>query len=91
MSEIANHVLVSRSRLTYRVDRLDEQGFVIRAEALDDRRGLCAELTPQGNAVLSEAAKTHVADVRSHLMDHITEVDLPAFSRIWSSVSEFTK
>jgi DNA-binding MarR family transcriptional regulator len=91
MSEIANHVLVSRSRLTYRVDRLVEQGLVIRTEAPDDRRGLYAELTPQGYAALSEAAKTHVADVRSHLMDHITEEDLPAFSRIWSSVAMFTK
>ncbi|MBT8239851.1 MAG: MarR family transcriptional regulator [Acidimicrobiia bacterium] len=90
MSEIANHVLVSRSRLTYRVDRLVEQGFVVRTEAPDDRRGLFAELTPRGLDVLSEAAKTHVADVRSHLMDHISKGDLPAFSRTWKSIAEFT-
>lgn len=91
MSEIANHVLVSRSRLTYRVDRLVEQGLVVRTEASDDRRGLYAALTPQGLDVLSDAAKTHVADVRSHLMDHISRKDLPAFSRIWKSIAEFTK
>lgn len=90
MSEIADHVLVSRSRLTYRVDRLVEQGLVVRSEASDDRRGLYAELTPLGLELLSEAAKTHVADVRSHLMDHIAADDLPAFSRVWKSVAEFT-
>lgn len=90
MSEIADHVLVSRSRLTYRVDRLVEQGLVVRSEATDDRRGLYAELTPQGLEVLSEAAKTHVVDVRRHLMDHVSADDLPAFSRVWKSVAQFT-
>jgi DNA-binding MarR family transcriptional regulator len=90
MSEIADHVLVSRSRLTYRINRLVEQGLVMRSEVSEDRRGLYAQLTDGGLALLSEAAKTHVSDVRSHLMDHIPEQDLPVFSRIWKSVAGFT-
>ncbi len=90
MSEIADHVLVSRSRLTYRVDRLVEQGLVVRREVDADGRGLYAQLTDPGLQLLSEAAKTHVGDVRSHLMDHIADQDLPAFSRVWKSVAQFT-
>jgi DNA-binding MarR family transcriptional regulator len=88
MSELADQVLVSRSRLTYRVDRLVEQGLAVRSEAPDDRRGLYAHITAQGLQLLAEAARTHVADVRSHLMDHVTEQDLPAFSRVWKSVAQ---
>ncbi len=90
MSEIADHVLVSRSRLTYRVDRLVEQGYVVRTEAPKDRRGLYAGLTTKGMQVLTEAAVTHVTDVRTHLLDHVPQEDLPAFGRVWKSVAEFT-
>ena len=48
MSELAEQVFVSRSRLTYRVDRLTEVGFVVREECQDDRRGLWAILTETG-------------------------------------------
>lgn len=90
MSEIADQVLVSRSRLTYRVDRLVEQGYVVRTEAPDDRRGLFATLTDKGMELLTEAAATHVNDVRTHLLNHLTEEDLPAFARVWKSVAQFT-
>ncbi len=89
MSEIADQVLVSRSRLTYRVDRLVQQGHVVRTEAPDDRRGLYASLTDNGMALLAEAAVTHVSDVRTHLLDHIAAEDLPAFARVWKSVVQF--
>ena len=38
MSELASQVLVSRSRLTYRVDRLVEVELVVREECEDERR-----------------------------------------------------
>ncbi len=90
MSELADHVLVSRSRLTYRVDRLVEQGLVVRTQVSDDRRGLYAELTQKGADLLADAARTHVEDVRDHLMDHIEPADLPAFRRVWKSVSSYS-
>ncbi len=90
MAEIADRVLVSRSRLTYRVDRLVEQRLVIRTEAPDDRRGLYAALTDTGMQLLSLAATTHVNDVRAYLLDHVAPEDLPAFSRVWASVARFT-
>lgn len=86
MSELADQVLVSRSRLTYRVDRLVERGLVVRSEVADDRRGLYAELTEAGGRLLAEAAKTHVEDVRTRLMDHIGPGELEGFSRLWKTV-----
>src|SRR3954464_10715688 len=40
MSELADVALVSRSRLTHRVDRLVEGGFVVRQPCPTDRRGM---------------------------------------------------
>ena len=56
MSELAEQVLVSRSRLTYRVDRLAELDYVTRQECEDDRRGLFAILTDNGAKALAAAA-----------------------------------
>ncbi len=86
MSEIADRVLVSRSRLTYRVDRLVEAGLVVRAKAEDDKRGLFAQITEAGMSLLEAAADTHVRDVRALLMDHIPDGSLPSFTATWESV-----
>lgn len=86
MAEIADHVLISRSRLTYRVDRLVEAGLVVRTKDEVDRRGLFAEITKKGTTLLEQAAATHVEDVQSHLMDHIGDDELQSFSDMWRSV-----
>lgn len=59
MSDLARQVLVSRSRLTYRMDRLAEVDYVAREECEDDRRGLWAILTPTGRDALERAAERH--------------------------------
>ncbi len=69
MSELAEHVLRSRSRLTYRVDQLERRGLVRRERCPDDGRGLFAALTPAGVQVLVAAAPVHVGGVRAHLVD----------------------
>lgn len=69
MSELADQLLHSRSRLTYRVDRLARSGLVRREQCPDDKRGTFAVLTDAGRRVLTDAAPTHVEGVRSHLLD----------------------
>ncbi|NNF56041.1 MAG: MarR family transcriptional regulator [Acidimicrobiales bacterium] len=88
MAEIADHVLISRSRLTYRVDRLVEAGLVVRTKDEVDKRGLFAKITKKGTSLLEQAAATHVEDVQSHLMDHIGDDELQTFSDMWRSVAD---
>lgn len=72
MSRLAEHTLASRSRLTHQVDRLERLGLVRREPCPDDRRGQLAVLTDHGWDVLVQAAPTHVAGVRRHLVDILT-------------------
>jgi DNA-binding MarR family transcriptional regulator len=69
MSELAEQALVSRSRLTHRVDRMVEAGLVSRQPCPTDRRGVVAVLSPEGRALLVEAAPTHLAGVRRYVID----------------------
>lgn len=72
MTELADTALVSRSRLTYRVDRLVDRGLVVRRSCPTDRRGVFAQLTASGRRMLERAAPVHVAGVRRYLIDHTT-------------------
>lgn len=86
MSELAARVLVSKSRLTYRVDRLVKQGFVDRATCPSDGRGTNAILTDAGMNALEAAAPGHVSDVRRYLIDQIKPEELETFRNIFARV-----
>jgi DNA-binding MarR family transcriptional regulator len=72
MTELSAVVLVSKSRLSYRVDRLEARGLVKRAATGSDRRAIYAVLDPAGRKLLEQAAPTHVDGVRRHLIDLLT-------------------
>ncbi len=78
MSDLAAHTTASPSRLTYRIDRLVERGWVCRGADEADGRVQLAVLTDEGMATLAAQAPGHVADVRSLLFDHVEPDELDA-------------
>jgi MarR family 2-MHQ and catechol resistance regulon transcriptional repressor len=66
MSELAAQTSLTPSGLTRSVDRLQNQGFVVRRVCPEDRRGAFAVLTAGGRALMDQAIPGHV--------DHINEV-----------------
>lgn len=76
MSDLADMLLVSRSRLSHAIARLEEAGWVSRSRCPSDRRGANATLTDAGFAVLEAAAPDHVNSVRAHLFDQLTAEEL---------------
>ena len=81
MSDLASLALVSRSRLTHRIDRLVHAGLVERRPCPTDRRGLFAVLSPQGQELLEAAAPTHVAGVRRYAIDPLSPTTRQALTR----------
>jgi DNA-binding MarR family transcriptional regulator len=72
MSELADRVLSSRSRITHTVGRMEERGHVHREACVDDGRGVLCVLTDAGFAVLEAAAPGHVHSVRRAMFDPLT-------------------
>ena len=72
MSQLADSLQSSRSRLSHAVARLEESGWVRRETCATDRRGQLAVLTDEGLRVLQAAAPGHVEGVRTHLFDLLT-------------------
>lgn len=73
MSDLAASSRSSRSRLSHATARLEEAGWVRREECPTDGRGAFAALTEKGFAALERAAPRHVASVRAHLFDHLSD------------------
>ena len=88
MSELAQQVVHSRSRLTHTVGRMEARGLVVRRRSENDRRGVLAELTDTGYELLAGAAPAHVASVRRRLFDPLTKDDVAALGRIMRKVAD---
>lgn len=88
MSDLARQVLVSRSRLTYRVDRLAEVSFVTREECEDDRRGLWAILSDVGLEALEAARAGHERDIDNWFFDQMSEEELPVLNAIMARIDD---
>jgi len=80
MSDLAEAVTNSPSRLSQRVDRLARDGLVCRTKCPDDGRAFHAVLTDAGFAKLAKTAPAHVEAVRRALIDRLTceEIELLA-------------
>ena len=72
MSELAARAQSSQSRLSHAVSRLEHNGWIVRSQCPDDRRGTLATLTERGREVLEAAAPGHVRTVRRHLFDRLS-------------------
>ncbi len=69
MSELAEQVVHSRSRLTHTVSRLENRGLVQRLRCTKDGRGREAVMTEEGRTLLEKAAPVHVQSVRDLILD----------------------
>lgn len=95
MSDLATMLGSTKSRLSHQVGRMEAGGLLRRAPDVDDKRGVVAELTSTGTALLKKAAPTHVAGVRAHLIKLLSpeeqEVLAVAFSRVLDHLSTLTE
>lgn len=86
MTELADTALFSKSRISHAIARLERTALVRRESCPDDRRGIFAVLTEEGYRKLAEAARTHVAGVRTYLVDAVAPEDLQAIGRTFFAV-----
>jgi DNA-binding MarR family transcriptional regulator len=86
MSELAEAVHQSRSRLTHTIARMERAALVRRTTCPSDRRGVWAELTDTGLELLQLAAPSHVAAVRRNFVEAMSEEDYGSLGRAFDAV-----
>lgn len=78
MRDLADSVLLSRSGMTRRVDRLEAAGYVERAACETDRRGSMAHLTVAGRERMLRALPIHIQGIADHFLAPLGTDDLAA-------------
>ncbi|MDT0303283.1 MarR family winged helix-turn-helix transcriptional regulator [Streptomonospora wellingtoniae] len=73
MSALAREVSLSSGGFTKLADRLERQGYLVRASCPDDRRVVYAELTPAGREFADKARAQHVVLLREHVLGPLGE------------------
>ena len=88
MSDLAALTLLSRSRLSHQIDRMEAAGLVSREVCPDDRRGQLAILTAAGMKALETAAPDHVEGVRKHFVDVLTDAEYKALGSAAKKIAD---
>jgi DNA-binding MarR family transcriptional regulator len=90
MSDLADAVHQSRSRLTHTIARMERSTLVERVSCPTDRRGVWAHLTDTGMDLLRTAAPSHVVAVRRNFVEAMEEADYAALGRAFAAVIKAT-
>lgn len=88
MRELADKVILSRSGITRRVDRLEREGLVCREPAPDDGRSVTAVLTEAGFERLRQASAVHLAGVEERFLARYSDGELATIAALLGRVAE---
>src|SRR5919106_3843063 len=76
ITELADHMQWSQSRLSHQIRRMETRGLVRREDVTEDGRGTVVVLTREGTRAIAAAAPGHFRSVRKHMIDLLTEEQL---------------
>jgi MarR family 2-MHQ and catechol resistance regulon transcriptional repressor len=91
LGELAEKLLVTGGNITYVMDRLEEQGLVIRERSAQDRRVVRARLTEVGESLVAEFFPRHataIADLASELDPDEQEALRRLLKRLGKGIAE---
>jgi DNA-binding MarR family transcriptional regulator len=88
MTDLAETLKITRSRLTYAVTRLEKDGSVRREGCPTDKRGSTAVLTDAGMALLERTAPGHVETVRAAVFDQLAPEQVAQLEAICTRITE---
>jgi DNA-binding MarR family transcriptional regulator len=86
LGELAQHRSCVKSNITKLVDRLEADGLVARKDDPQDRRGVLAEITPEGRRLQAEGER-RIGQVEAALTQDLLAGDVEILRRILNGVA----
>ncbi len=87
MADLAERAYSSRSGMTRRIDRFEEEGLVARVQTDQDGRGVVVTLTEAGARRMTELAAAHLREVRNLFADRLDTSELAALEALLKKVT----
>jgi DNA-binding MarR family transcriptional regulator len=88
LGELAPVVQLTQPSLSRTIARLAHRGWLTRAGASDDRRGVLVTITPAEQAVLRQAAPVHAQTIREFLLDPLTPGEQDLLAQALTRIAE---
>jgi DNA-binding MarR family transcriptional regulator len=87
LTELNSAIPLTQPSLSRAVARLGQRGWLSRAGAADDRRGVLITITLAGRDVLRSAVPVHAQTIRESLLDPLTPREQDLLARALSRVA----
>jgi DNA-binding MarR family transcriptional regulator len=91
MSELAGCVQASPSRLSHRIRKLVELGYVEQRPDPSDRRVTIAVITARGREVVDEITPVHLRDLRRLVFNSLCPTQVDALADVMESIAKHLK
>ena len=88
MGDLAERVVLSRTRVSRLVDELVSRGLVTKEEHPDDRRSAYAVITKAGLAEFRAAAPVYVRAIETQFASNLTNDELVVLARVLNKISK---
>ncbi|HYL05026.1 MAG TPA: MarR family transcriptional regulator [Thermoanaerobaculia bacterium] len=85
LGDLAQHRSCVKSNITKLVDRLESDGLVVRLDDPSDRRGVLAEITPEGRRRQAEGERL-IGQVEQSLTSGLAGDDVAALRRVLRAI-----
>lgn len=86
MTDLARHVVLSKSGLTTVVDRLEKRKWLKRVADPHDRRATRIMLTAAGEKVFRRAAQVHLDGIAKHFSSYLSDEEAEVIARALNRV-----
>ena len=86
MTDLAERVVLSRSRVSRLVDELASRGLLTKEEHPDDRRSAYATITKAGLAEFRSTAPVYVRAIEGQFASNLTDEDLALLGRVLNKI-----
>ena len=87
MGELADRVVLSRTRVSRVVDELAQQGLVERSQHPDDKRSAFAVLTDEGRRRFRAAAPTYLSSIDAHVAARLSRTELESLQALLQRIA----
>lgn len=86
MHDLLPSLMLTRSGLTRRIDRMEDAGLVRRTGCSDDARGVVVVLTPSGLDRLRRVAPLHARRVQAYFARHMSDEELMTLGAVFRRI-----
>lgn len=86
MQDLCEQVILSNSGMTRVVDRLIEEGYVVRDFSDQDRREVYVNITESGRELLSRLKTNHQARIRNYFLQYANPEEQATIQRVFQRI-----